>query len=131
MRALALRYIAGERLEDALERLRALAADGFDGVLDLLGEDVADEAAARAVAQSYRTAASALNEAGLDAYLSVKPTHVGLRLSEELLVPNEQSRAEGTASITCRRLNPYVLKRTFAQNTTVCNTIQRDSASQN
>ena len=84
MRAVALRYIAGERLEDALERLRALAADGFGGILDLLGEDIADETAARAVARCYREAATAAREAEIDAYLSVKPTHVGLRLSEEL-----------------------------------------------
>src|SRR6185295_10939410 len=39
---------------------------------------------ARAVVDAYRTAASAVAERRLDAYVSVKPTHLGLRLSEEL-----------------------------------------------
>ncbi len=84
MRMLAARYIAGERLQDALERLQRLQGQGFSGILDLLGEDVESEAQARGVLQSYRQAADALHAARIDAYLSVKPTHVGLRLSEEL-----------------------------------------------
>src|SRR5262245_54148756 len=84
MRRLAARYIAGEQLTDALRKLEDLRARGFSGILDVLGEDVQDEAAARTAAAGYRDAASALVERGLDAYVSVKPTHFGLRLSEEL-----------------------------------------------
>ena len=84
MRKLASRYIAGEALDDALQRLRQLQGKGFPGILDLLGEDVTGEAAARQVVQDYAAAARAVAEAGIDAYVSVKPTHVGLRLSEEL-----------------------------------------------
>lgn len=86
MRRLAGRYIAGEELEDALTKLADLAARGYSGIIDVLGEDVNDEAAARAVVQGYRQAASAVAARGLDTYVSVKPTHVGLRLSEELCV---------------------------------------------
>jgi len=84
MRALAAPYIAGEELEDALERARELAAQGYSSILDILGEDVADEAAAHKVVEAYVTAAGSLEHEGLDTYVSVKPTHVGLRLSEEL-----------------------------------------------
>lgn len=84
MRRLAGRYIAGERLEEAIERLRQLAARGHPGVIDLLGEDVRDEAQAREVAARYREAADAVKAAGLDAYVSVKPTHVGLELDVDL-----------------------------------------------
>ncbi len=84
MRKLASRYIAGEQLEDALQALRALAAEGYGGILDLLGEDVRDEAQARRVAADYEGAARALAGEQLDAYVSVKPTHVGLLLSEDL-----------------------------------------------
>jgi proline dehydrogenase len=84
MRRLAARYIAGEELADALDRLDQLRARGHPGILDVLGEDVLDEGAARKVVGEYRTAASALAERRLDCYVSVKPTHVGLRLSEEL-----------------------------------------------
>ncbi len=84
MRRLAGRYIAGEELDDALAKLADLRARGYGGIIDVLGEDVLDEAAARAVLQGYRLAASAVAERGLDAYVSVKPTHLGLRLSEQL-----------------------------------------------
>ncbi|HKX45982.1 MAG TPA: proline dehydrogenase family protein, partial [Planctomycetota bacterium] len=84
MRRLAGRYIAGERLEDALARLAELAGRGFPGILDLLGENVTSESGARAVVASYAEASAALARVQLDAYVSVKPTHVGLALSEEL-----------------------------------------------
>ena len=84
LRRLAARYIAGERLDDALARLDALRRDGHAGILDILGEDVADEARARAVEQAYAEAGARIAAAGLDCYLSVKPTHLGLKLSEEL-----------------------------------------------
>jgi len=84
MRRLAARYIAGEELPEALSKLAELRARGFSGILDILGEDVGDENAARAVLASYRASASAVAGARLDCYVSVKPTHLGLRLSEEL-----------------------------------------------
>lgn len=86
MRRLALRYIAGETLESALVRLEALRERGFPGVLDLLGERVGTEREARAVVASYLEAAEASVARELDAYVSVKPTHVGLHLSEDLCV---------------------------------------------
>src|SRR5688572_9891904 len=84
MRRLAARYIAGERLEDALLKLAQLRERGFSGIIDVLGEDVTGEAAARVVLATYREAASALATRKLDVYVSVKPTHLGLRLSETL-----------------------------------------------
>ncbi|MEO0651837.1 MAG: proline dehydrogenase family protein [Planctomycetota bacterium] len=84
MRRLAGRYIAGEALDEAIECLRALQRRGYPGVIDLLGEDVRDEAEARQVVVDYLAAAAAVEAQGLDAYVSVKPTHVGLELSEEL-----------------------------------------------
>lgn len=84
MRHLASRYIAGERLEDAKAKLCELAGRGYPGIIDVLGEDVADEGEARAAVAEYERASSAVAARGLDAYVSIKPTHVGLNLSEEL-----------------------------------------------
>jgi proline dehydrogenase len=78
------RYVAGTQLSDALAVLRELAARGHPGIIDILGEDVTSPAEARAVMREYAEASDAVARAGLDAYVSVKPTHVGLRLSEEL-----------------------------------------------
>src|SRR5688500_5866198 len=84
MRRLASRYIAGEELADALAKLGELRDQGFAGIVDLLGEDVHDEAQARAVLASSVEAGRAVRARQLDAYISVKPTHLGLRLSAEL-----------------------------------------------
>ena len=85
MRKLSSRYIAGETLESALSRLETLTSRGFLGALDILGEDVTNEAEAHSVADDYIQAADQLKARGLDTYISVKPTHLGLRLSEDLV----------------------------------------------
>jgi proline dehydrogenase len=84
MRRLSARYIAGETLGDAIARLAELRSRGYLGVLDILGEDVRDEEQARRVLKSYQDAVDVLVKEGLDAYVSVKPTHLGLRLSSAL-----------------------------------------------
>ncbi len=99
MRRLAGRYIAGETLAQALVRLKELAARGFPGIVDLLGEDVRDERGAREVAESYRHIAQEVARAQLDTYVSVKPTHVGLNLSQELCYELYDSLA-----VRCREL---------------------------
>lgn len=84
MRKLSQRYIAGETLEEALVRLEGLHKEGFGGILDILGEDIEDESEARAVQQQYKAGASALQQRGLNCYVSIKPTHFGLRQSVDL-----------------------------------------------
>lgn len=79
MRRLSARYIAGEELGDAIALLRAMKERGFGGVLDILGEEVKDDAAADAALAEYGRGIAAIADAGLDAYVSIKPTHFGLR----------------------------------------------------
>jgi len=87
LRLFASRYIAGEELSDAVRILEKLRTDGFAGILDLLGEEVATEASARHVAAEYVEAARALSP-DLDCNISVKPTHVGLCIDEALALEN-------------------------------------------
>ncbi|MBI5364992.1 MAG: proline dehydrogenase family protein [Planctomycetes bacterium] len=84
MRRFASRYIAGERIEEALLRLASLARRGHPGVLDLLGEGITSEDEAREVCARYEAAAKELAAAKLEAYVSVKPTHLALARNEEL-----------------------------------------------
>jgi len=84
MRRLSARYIAGETLAEAIACLEEHQGRGFDGILDILGEDVASEAAARTALREYQAGASAIAEHKLSAYVSVKPTHFGLRSSPDL-----------------------------------------------
>jgi len=84
MRRMAGRYIAGETLQEAVARLELLGTQGYPGVLDILGEHVRDAAEARAAAEQYKRGADAIAARALDAYVSIKPTHLGLLLGEEL-----------------------------------------------
>ena len=103
MRRLASRYIAGETLDEALAKLKGIAARGHPGILDILGEGITSEAAARDVMREYKDAATRLARAGLDAYVSVKPTHLALTLRESLCLELYAELAEH-----CRASNLFV-----------------------
>ena len=57
-------------------------------LITLLGENVADEAEAREVADHYIRAAERVAASGLDAELSLKPTHLGLDLGFDVAERN-------------------------------------------
>lgn len=72
------RFIAGDRLEDAVEAIRNLNTHGIGGILDLLGEGVADATGARAAADEYLESIKRIEETGIDTTVSVKLTQLGL-----------------------------------------------------
>jgi proline dehydrogenase len=77
------RYIAGERLEDAVATVQALNAAGMRATIDALGEDIRTREESKAVLHEYHRALDAVREHRLDAGLSVKPTALGLELSAD------------------------------------------------
>lgn len=81
---LARRYVAGEHLTDAVARLRQLRADGFGGILDVLGEAIESTQEAEAAAAEYTRALEMLAPDDLDTPISVKPTHLGAMLDRAL-----------------------------------------------
>ena len=87
-RRAARRFIAGERLEDAIDAIRATNATGMVATLDFLGEHVHSEAEARANADEYIRALSAINQAGVDANISIKLTGMGLAVDDEFCYQN-------------------------------------------
>lgn len=72
------RFIAGDTLEDAIEAIKDLNARGIGGILDLLGEGVADPAGAQAAADEYLASIKRIEETGIDTTVSVKLTQLGL-----------------------------------------------------
>ncbi len=83
-RAMAWRFVAGEDLETALRAVRDLNARGIRAALDPLGENVATEAEAVAAADEAIAILRRIEEAGVDAYLSIKLTQFGLDLGDDL-----------------------------------------------
>jgi proline dehydrogenase len=95
------RYIAGPKREDVLRLVAKLEAAGVESTVDLLGENVRTEVAARAVSREYIELLDAYGERGLRAHISVKLTHLGLRQSEDLaqgLLSLLVARAESSGS---------------------------------
>jgi proline dehydrogenase len=90
------RFVAGEVLDDALEAARAVNDALETASLDLLGENVADEASARRSAQGYLAIFDRIAQEHLDANVSLKLTQLGLDLGTALceeLLDNIVSRA--------------------------------------
>jgi proline dehydrogenase len=83
-RRMAARFIAGEELEDALQVVRRLNAEGFMVTLDLLGESVQEAAEAEAACQAYLHLLDRLAVERLNSHVSVKLTQLGLAIDEGL-----------------------------------------------
>ncbi len=82
------RFVAGDSRAEALEATRRLNQEGFKVTLDYLGEEVADAAQAEAAAEEYAGALEEAAAGGLEAGISVKLSHLGIRIDEELAFSN-------------------------------------------
>jgi proline dehydrogenase len=78
------RYVAGETLNDAVRTIQVLNAQGAMATLDVLGEEVKEEAKADQAVAEYMRAFDAIDGEGLDCNISIKPTLLGLKISEEV-----------------------------------------------
>ncbi|MFN8377797.1 MAG: proline dehydrogenase family protein [Anaerolineae bacterium] len=87
-RRLARRFIAGETLDEAVVASRALNEKGLLVTLDCLGESVEQEADTRAVVATYHALIERIAAEKLKASVSVKLTHLGLDIREDLAVQN-------------------------------------------
>lgn len=85
---LAKRFVPGSRIEDALESVRELNAQGMTATLDFLGEDVLDPAAAAATRETYIRMLDQIAASGVRSNVSDKLTAMGLLLSEDLALEN-------------------------------------------
>jgi proline dehydrogenase len=87
-RAFARRFIAGERIEDAIAAARAIEGRGLTHTLDYLGESVTSAAAAAAAADQYVHIIERVAAAGIGRNLSLKLTQLGLDLGDEIASAN-------------------------------------------
>ncbi|MBI3979468.1 MAG: proline dehydrogenase family protein [Chloroflexi bacterium] len=82
-RQAALRFVAGEHLDDAIAAIQRLNRSGIMATLDHLGENVADEASARRAVVEYLAALKRIHETHANANLSIKLTALGLDFDEQ------------------------------------------------
>jgi proline dehydrogenase len=78
VRRFAGRYIAGDRLEDAVKLIKELNQQGMMATLDVLGEGITNLTEARIAVDEYKRCLKAIADHGLDANISLKPTQFGM-----------------------------------------------------
>ena len=83
VRRIAWRYVAGENLEELLQVVRAIHSTGVYTTVDVLGENTVEREEVEAVVDEYLRLIDELSGESGYAQVSVKPTHVGLRIGEE------------------------------------------------
>lgn len=82
------RFVAGEDIPTALDHTRALNDDGVGAILNLLGEHYDDPEKATQDTETYIELVEGIAAADLDARISVKPSQVGLDISDETFADN-------------------------------------------
>jgi len=82
------RFVAGETVEDALAVLARLHADGFHSAVTYLGENVTTAKAAADAVDTYGHLLGEIHRRRLRTTPSLKLTHLGLDLGEEIAFEN-------------------------------------------
>ena len=87
-RKVARRFVAGEKLDEAITVTHALNGERISVSLDHLGENVADASEAEATAVGYIQILDRIAVEGAEANISVKPTALGLDIGYDLCRQN-------------------------------------------
>lgn len=87
-RRFALRFVAGETLDQAVKAIRALNAKGIKATFDHLGENITTAAEARAAADAYIDVLNKIQSTKIDSNVSLKLTQMGLDVDEDLCFDN-------------------------------------------
>ena len=82
------RFLAGKTPAEAVAHATRLNDDDIGAVLNLVGEHYTDRQRAAADTRAYRRLVEDIDRAGLRARLSVKPTQLGLDISEDCFRDN-------------------------------------------
>ncbi len=98
-RKMARRFVAGERLEEAVAVIKSLNAAGIKATLDHLGENVTSEEDAQRTVGEYQSILQTIADGGLQSSISVKPTHVGLDFGADFCYQQLKTIAETAASL--------------------------------
>ena len=80
--------VAGTNLEEMIESVKKLNAQGIEATIDNLGEFVYDEAIATKAKDEILEVIDAIQKHGLNAHISVKPSQVGLDIDIDFCYDN-------------------------------------------
>jgi proline dehydrogenase len=89
-------FVAGETPSAALEHVGELNDRGVAGILNLLGEHYEDPANAEGDTEEYLNLVRMIDSRDVDACISVKPSQLGLDVSDDLFAENFARIVEST-----------------------------------
>jgi proline dehydrogenase len=98
-RALVTRFVAGDRLENALAAATRLGGQGLTATLDRLGENVVTPDEARGAVEAYAETLRAMAASRLDPNISVKLTMLGLDIGDDVAYDNMLMLLETARSV--------------------------------
>jgi proline dehydrogenase len=98
-RAVVARFVAGDRLDDALIVANRLGRQGLTTTLDQLGENVITPTEARSAVETYAETLRQMAASNLDPNISVKLTMLGLDIGDEVAHDNMQVLLETARSV--------------------------------
>ncbi|MDQ7025067.1 MAG: proline dehydrogenase family protein [Anaerolineae bacterium] len=105
------RFVAGETMDDAIAVTHTLNNKGIEVTLDFLGESVTSESDSEAVITTYLQLLDRINSEQLKSSVSIKLTHIGYDISEDLAVHNLRK--------ILQRAKAYAIKITIDMESTV------------
>jgi proline dehydrogenase len=91
---IASKFVAGESPAAALEHAAAQNREGVNVILNLLGEHYHDPADAASDTKAYRALVRDIADSDVDACISVKPSQLGIDISDEVFRSNYRSIVE-------------------------------------
>ncbi len=98
-RRVAMRFVAGDTLDDAVAVTRELNRKGFSVSLDHLGEHVSDRQLAQNARDDYLTCLERISAESLDANISIKLTQLGLGFDDALATESLRALAARAAQL--------------------------------
>jgi proline dehydrogenase len=95
------RFVAGERIEDAIAAAQDLERQGLMVSLDYLGERAATRDAATAATRTYQDLVGLVTEAGISRNLSLKLTQLGLDIDRATAIDNLRRIVDTAGAADC------------------------------
>ena len=91
---LARQWIAGEKLEDGINRAQKANSLGILGLLNVLGEEVKDKTQVESVVAEYIRLLETINKSEVKSQISIKPTQLGLKIDYDYCLSNYMQVAD-------------------------------------
>ena len=94
------KYIAGETIPEVIQVVKKLNDKGIMTTVDALGENIRNKSEAEKVVELYKDLLKKIDQNGLNATISLKPTHLGLKLDKQFCYRNIYAITDFAANLT-------------------------------